>query len=111
MACCLLIFQYVAFEYSLDKFHKNKNDLFRLLQAYASKGEQMGTGDSYTAQALAPALKEAVPEISEITRVHPDDAIVTVASNPFSSGISQYVFSVVNNDIDNQSSYRDTRNT
>ncbi len=29
----------------------------------------------------------------------------------FRSGISHYVFSAVNNDIDNQSSYRDTRNT
>ena len=30
IACCLLIFQYVAYEKSYDKFHKNVNDIVRL---------------------------------------------------------------------------------
>src|SRR6478736_8659650 len=76
MTCCLLIFQYVAFEYSFDQFHKNKKEVFRVLQAFAPKGDLMGTGESYTALALAPALKEAVPEIRAISRVQPDNAVI-----------------------------------
>lgn len=82
MTCCLLIFQYVAFEYSYDKFHDNKDHLYRVLQAYAKEGEPMGSGHAFTAQALAPALKNDVPEIANIARVGTENAIVTNAQNP-----------------------------
>jgi putative ABC transport system permease protein len=82
MTCCLLIFQYVAFEYSFDNFHNNKENLYRALQSFAHKGEELSVGDAYTAQGLAPALKDAVPEIAEITRVHPEDAVLFDAAHP-----------------------------
>ncbi|HYG01387.1 MAG TPA: ABC transporter permease [Chryseosolibacter sp.] len=82
MTCCLLIFQYVAFEYSYDKFHDNKDHVYRVLQAYAKEGEPMGSGHAFTAQALAPALKSNVPEIKNIARVGTENAIVTNAENP-----------------------------
>lgn len=80
MTCCLLIFQYVAFEYSFDRFHENKQGLYRILQAYARNGEEMDQGHAYTAQALAPALKDGVPEVVDITRVHWEDAVVSNAA-------------------------------
>lgn len=80
MICCLLIFQYVAFEYSFDRFHKNEKNLYRVLQAYARSGDELDHGHSYTAQALAPALAQGVPEIVEITRIHSDNAIVSTES-------------------------------
>ena len=82
MTCCLLIFQYVAFEYSFDRFHKNEKDIYRVLQSYARSGDELDRGQSFTAQALAPALAQGVPEIVEITRVHSDDAIVSSQSRP-----------------------------
>lgn len=82
MTCCLLIFQYVAFEYSFDNFHRNQRDVYRVLQAYARGGDKLDLGHSFTAQALAPALTERVPEIMEITRVHSDNAIVSSHSRP-----------------------------
>ena len=82
MTCCLLIFQFVAFEYSFDKFHTNKESLHRLLQAYARKGQAMDSGHGYTAQALAPALKESIPDIVAISRLHSDDAILFDAKHP-----------------------------
>ncbi len=82
MTCCLLIFQYITFESSFDRFHSNRNELYRVLQAYARGTEEMGTGHAYTAQALAPALKEAVPEIAQITRLHSENAIVSNPSRP-----------------------------
>ena len=56
LTCCLLIFQYVAFEYSFDRFHVNEPNLYRALQAYARNGDEMDKGHSFTAQALAPAM-------------------------------------------------------
>jgi putative ABC transport system permease protein len=82
MTCCLLIFQYVAFEYSFDRFHQNGKDIYRVLQAYAPKGNEIEMGHAYTAQALAPALKEGVPEILEITRVHSEDAVLSNPAHP-----------------------------
>jgi putative ABC transport system permease protein len=82
MTCCLLIFQYVTFESSFDRFHSKKDELYRVLQAYARGTDEIGTGHAYTAQALAPALKDGVPEISEITRLHSDNAIVSDQAHP-----------------------------
>ena len=82
MTCCLLIFQYVAFEYSFDRFHERKDDIYRVLQAYAPKGDPLEMGHAYTAQSLAPALKEGVPEIAEISRVHSEDAVVSDQMHP-----------------------------
>ncbi len=82
MTCCLLIFQYVAFEYSFDRFHERKDDIYRVLQAYAQDGDPLESGHAYTAQALAPALKQGVPEIAEITRVHSEDAVLSNHLHP-----------------------------
>src|SRR5688572_19392764 len=82
MTCCLLIFQFVAFEYSYDRFHTEKENVYRLLQAYGQKGQTMDQGHAYTAQALAPAVKEGVPEIVGITRVSSDDAVLFDAKHP-----------------------------
>jgi putative ABC transport system permease protein len=82
MTCCLLIFQFVAFEYSYDRFHTEKENVYRLLQAYGQKGQTMDQGHAYTAQALAPALKEGIPEIVAITRVSSDDAVLFDAKHP-----------------------------
>lgn len=77
MTCCLIIFQYVTLESGFDKFHIKSEELYRVLQAYASPGEQMQTGHAYTAQSLAPAMKSEVPEIVNITRVHSENALVS----------------------------------
>src|SRR5687768_7082754 len=82
MTCCLLIFQYVAFEYSFDGFHENKKDVYRVLQSYARSGDELDKGHAFTAQSLAPALQHGVPEIVAITRVHGDNAIVSNPENP-----------------------------
>ncbi len=82
MTCCLLIFQYVAFEYSFDRFHQHKDQLYRVLQAYAPQGDAMDLGHAFTAQALTPALKESVPEILDIARVHPEDAVLANPARP-----------------------------
>lgn len=82
MTCCLIIFQYVAFESGFDRFHEKNENLYRVLQAFAGPNEDMQTGHAYTAQALAPAMKNEVPEIVNITRVHSENALVSPTQAP-----------------------------
>ena len=85
LACCLVLFQYVAFELSFDQFHEHEPDLYRVTTATTRVGEapEPGSG-AFTPQSLAPALAEAVPEVLHVARVHPEynAAVVWSPSNP-----------------------------
>ncbi|HNC11265.1 MAG TPA: ABC transporter permease, partial [Cyclobacteriaceae bacterium] len=82
MTCCLILFQYVAFESGFDNFHERKENLYRVLSAYAQGDDPMTLGHAYTPQAMAPSLKAAVPEIVNISRVHEENAIVFNPDTP-----------------------------
>jgi len=84
LACCLGIFQYVAFQYSYDGFHKNKNHIYRVLQSTPLYNEPREHGGAFTGYAFGPALSDQVPEIRYVTRVHPeyDGAIMSAQENP-----------------------------
>ncbi len=87
LACCLVIFQFVALEYSFDRFHAHERDLYRVLQTTPLMSESFdgGRGDN-TGFALAPALAELVPEVARVARLHPeyDGALV---ANPARSDL------------------------
>jgi putative ABC transport system permease protein len=69
MACCLLLFQYVAFERSYDTFQKDAHNIVRLrLDAY-----QMGRLSWQSATvypAIAPTMKKDFPEVENFCRLH-----------------------------------------
>lgn len=79
MACCLAIFQFVSFQYSIDQFHENKHDLYSVIMAGAWGEDEIELGGAFTPQALGPALIEVIPEIKRYARVNPDSPVV---SNP-----------------------------
>ena len=83
LACCLVIFQYVAFEYSFDRFHAHEASLYRVNTAMTQAGEEQAPG-AYTPHAMGPALAEAVPELERVSRVHPtySPAVVSSPSRP-----------------------------
>jgi putative ABC transport system permease protein len=70
LACCLLIFQHVSFEYSFDRFHENEPELYRAVVSMARVGDEILTGSTYTPLALGPALLAEVPEVERFARVH-----------------------------------------
>ncbi|WP_051052983.1 ABC transporter permease [Fulvivirga imtechensis] len=82
ITCCMLIFQYVAFEKSFDSFHEHETDIYRVLPGFGRGDEKVEFKGAYTPQSMAPAFKEAVPEILHITRVHTDNVIVSDAAHP-----------------------------
>ena len=63
MACTFLILSWVQEELSYDQFHKKKNEIFRVIIDWKD-GQSAGT-----CGALAPALKDEIPEIMNFTRV------------------------------------------
>ena len=65
MTCCLFILLWVHHETSFDKFHANRDRLFRVLQHI--KYSEVVTW-AITQGPLGPALKEEVPEIQEVSR-------------------------------------------
>jgi len=66
MACCILILLWVQDELSFDRFHENKDQIFRVVS------EDNTTDRAYiiwrTSPPLGPALKEEFPEILNATR-------------------------------------------
>jgi putative ABC transport system permease protein len=68
IACCLLIFQYVAYERSYDSFHKNADQIVRIrLDAYQKGKLAWQSATSYPA--IAPAMKKEFPEVENFCRL------------------------------------------
>ncbi|MDN5213322.1 ABC transporter permease [Fulvivirgaceae bacterium BMA12] len=87
MSVCLSIYQYIRFELSYDKFHRDAQNTYRLTQNEIKNGEDLGT-KIYTTYALGPSGKEVIPEIEDYVRVRPWD-IGPVISNPENNEIHQ----------------------
>lgn len=83
MACCLLIVQYVAFEYSFDRFNENEADLYRVVTTTSRNGAVDEPG-APSAWALGPSLKDEVPEVERFARIHPDytNPVISNAAKP-----------------------------
>ncbi len=80
MGVCLLIYQYIHFELSYDRFHDNAENIYRLTQTTIRNGENQGTA-VYTTRALGPTGKESIPETKDFVRVRPDD-VGLIVINP-----------------------------
>ncbi len=70
MAACLLILEFVSFELSYDRFNKNANDIYRVVNDRYQKGKLVQHG-TITYSAVGPAMKADFPEVLNNTRVEP----------------------------------------
>ena len=68
IACCLLIFQYVAFERSYDSFQQNAGPIVRLRLDAWQKGK-MAWQSATVYPAIAPAMKKDFPEVENYCRL------------------------------------------
>jgi putative ABC transport system permease protein len=73
MTACILIFLYVKGELQYDKFHKNANNIYRVV-TYV----QTPTEDHYfgTAPAAGPAILKEFPQVSAMTRLIPESMLI-----------------------------------
>jgi putative ABC transport system permease protein len=74
--CCLLIFQYVAFERSFDRFEKNADRIVRFrLDSYHAGELQWKSATSYPA--FGPTMKKDFPEVENFCRLHDADLVLS----------------------------------
>jgi putative ABC transport system permease protein len=68
-ACCILTFFYIQYELSYDKYHKNADHIYRILEehpAFGRQGTELSNGNYYP---LADALKDNFPEVTNAARI------------------------------------------
>lgn len=70
VAACLFILQYVVFELSYDRFHKDTERIYRVANDRYQNGELIRHG-TITYPTIGPALKEDYEEVEAYTRVMP----------------------------------------
>ncbi len=76
IACCLLIFQYVAFERSYDTFENNANQIVRLrLDSYQQGKLSWKSATSYPA--FGPTMKKDFPEVENFCRLHDANLVLS----------------------------------
>lgn len=75
IACCVLIVLYVKDELSYDHYHKNYNEIYRVLQAFRNPNGQKDVPPPAPAEyqvwgcaPVGPALKADFPEITKMTQ-------------------------------------------
>ena len=74
MTACFLIFLYVQFEFSYDRFHQNAERTYRLV---ADVTNSSGTHPGYqTSAPMAGSIKALYPEVQSFTRVIPASVLV-----------------------------------
>jgi len=84
MACCLLIFQYAAYETSFDAFHEKKDQLYRATFRQTQNGEDQGFGVT-VGYIFGPTMAQEVPGIVRYSRVHPFDREPVLSYNGVSA--------------------------
>lgn len=68
MACCLLIFQYVAYEKSYDSFNKNAGQIVRLRLDISDQGK-LTMQSAAVFPGIAPMMKKEFPEVENYCRL------------------------------------------
>jgi putative ABC transport system permease protein len=79
MAACFFIFQYVRFELSYDRFHKNADRLYRVPYIYSGSFSNESI-NAVNHPAVGPAMKADFPEVVEFARVAPPSVFLKTAT-------------------------------
>ena len=76
MSCCLLIFHYVSYERSYDRFEPKAGQIVRVrLDSYQKGVLAYKSATSYPA--IGPTMKRDFPEVEKFCRLHDDDLLLS----------------------------------
>ncbi len=79
---CMMIFIFIINEFSVDDFHKNGNNIYRVMREFENNGKSASV--SYLSGPYAPALlNDFKGQILKAVRVNPNDNLVTVNNRSF----------------------------
>src|SRR5215217_959561 len=71
IACSLLIFLFVKDENSYDRYHKDSDNICRVVKDFVNDDGSL-IPDATTQAPLAPAMQSEMPEVASITRLRPN---------------------------------------
>ncbi len=71
IACSLLIFLFVKDEKSYDRFHKDADNIYRVVKDFVNDDGSL-IPDATTPAPLAPAMQKEIPEVVSTTRLRPN---------------------------------------
>jgi putative ABC transport system permease protein len=91
LACCLLILLYVKNELSYDRFHKNADNIYRVLMNQHWNPWQGKTIWNVTPPGFAPACQNDFPEVVRATRTYNRRTLITVEDRYFNESSFLYV--------------------
>lgn len=69
IACCILILAYIGYEFSYDRFHKNADDIYRIVTNRKTVGKTIEA--AIAPSPLAPMLIKDLPEVVDAVRISP----------------------------------------
>src|SRR5450759_3209296 len=76
IVCCLLIFQYVAYEKSYDNFQENSKQIVRLRLDYYQQGK-LAWRSATSYPAFGPTMKKDFSEVEDFCRLHDADLLLS----------------------------------
>src|SRR5580693_6359737 len=82
LACCMLIFLYSKDEVSYDRFHKNKENIYRIV-ANMTNPQGITNKFSSTGMMPGPEFKRQIPEIEDYVRIKDASYTVKNGNNVF----------------------------
>src|ERR1700716_1447255 len=83
MAAGLLIFQYVRFERSYDKFEANGPNIYRITLDRYNEGKLGTQWAAGAAAPIGPVVKDAFPEVTNLTRLRSTQSIMSYQDKEF----------------------------
>ena len=90
ITCFILIFLYVRYEFSFDRFHENDQNIYRVIadtsEAYMGKSQV-----AITPAPLASAMEEAFPEVLKAAKVESERAVMEYGDHRFTEDRIYYV--------------------
>lgn len=87
LACCMLIFLYTRDEVSYDRFHQNKNQIYRITAQMLDEKKQEVFKAGKTGLIHGPSFKQDIPEIEDFVRVVSGTHVIRKGSETFNQEI------------------------
>jgi putative ABC transport system permease protein len=81
LACFILFMLYAVSEFSYDRFHTNKKDIYRVYLYSHPKGEASANYDPYLPMPMGAALKQDLPDVKTVVRTQQGWAAGLVRAN------------------------------
>jgi putative ABC transport system permease protein len=82
MACCILIFLYIQFEFGYDQFHKDADKIYRVAKDFHQKGEPASCGTA-TPPTLAPVILNDFPGVEHAVRLYKGKGVIKSGEKKF----------------------------